>query len=395
MKFHELGLVLPDFVELPSGLLVPVEVQGQVAPPALPRGLKRPRPAPSVVVSRLPPAPIDNIRAWIDEPQLNLEPTSFQRLLEYLRVLPFETACHAVSWLLRRLHPIQVDVQAQLELVDLVYAQLPDVPARVREAAIGERGHLPFAEPLLLALMRLLVARSPDAVPNGLENDMEVVFERALLGLPSALDNWSLQGHGASDLPSWLGFFMQKGNFIRQRASLNELVRPHLLFELMGGPLDERAAKERCEVNAALKERYGFTHEEQFRLGMGLAAILHLFDDEPGNACRVAPGEFPRLLESVKLEDRHDAALDLISGDREHFQGEFDRLDQDGSLLRSMRLPFQQRPFIRFRDGSLVLLSPSLLHEWLTDGFHYRALDAVAGIPPAKSRSARPPNASR
>jgi hypothetical protein len=176
---------------------------------------------------------------------------------------------------------------------------------------------------------------------------------------------------------------MRRSSYLRDRATLNGLVRQHELFRLMGEPLSGRAEVERCDVEAAMNTMFGLTVEEQIRLGFALAARLHIWDDsgEEVNLMRFPPGAFAQLVSSLKLSDRLVEATRLVSRNREEFRQEFDRLDPDHSLLTSTYVPFQQTPFLRCSDGSMVLSSPRFLSDWLEDGFHYRALDAVAGSP--------------
>src|SRR5207248_2977295 len=50
--------------------------------------------------------------------------------------------------------------------------------------------------------------------------------------------------------------------------------------------------------------------------------------------------------------------------------------DRPESIVWEIR-PFMQRPFLRLENGGLLLLSPRAIASWLTDGFHYRLLDAA------------------
>jgi hypothetical protein len=389
VKKHELGILLPDYVELPSGLLAPTDVAAQGVPMELPPGISASGPSTPTFVQRAKPAPIDALGSWIDEPQLGLSPTSFEELELMVQALPFEQGAWALSWILRRLHPIRRDAEAQMCLADEIYGQIPGVPARVRQAVAQEPGRLPFAEPLLIPLLRMLIESS-----DGSDASMAQVgrvLERCVLGIASALNSRSQHGEDATDLPAWLGFFMRKSHYIRGMATVNELVRPHELLRLMGEPLGDRAEAVRCDIESAMVKRYGLGAGEQFRLGMALAAQLNLWDEDSANAqtMRFSRHAFDELVRSIGLAEKHMYALDLIAGSRQYFADEFRRLDADRSLLMSLHLPFQQRPFLQLSDGSLILLSPRFLHDWLTDGFHYRSLDAVAGIPPNRSLSAR------
>lgn len=329
--------------------------------------------------------------SWIDEVQLDLAVTTLPDLIEAIRLLPFERTFRAVALLLRELTVVATDAHAQLALVDRVYAQLPYVRQRMREIVTREPSHLPLAEPTLVPLLRLVIEHAEGGDSDMPEDEQEMIFEQVILAAPSAVSNNSENDLSAGDKSNWLGFFMRRSNYFRDGATLNGLVRQHELFRLMGEPLDERAEAERCDVELAMRETFGLTVEEQLRLGFALAAHLHVWDDTGENASliRFPAGAFAQFVDSLHLSDRLDDVVRLVSRTRNEFRRDFERLDPDQSLLSSISTPFQQTPFLRFPDGSMVLSSPRFLSDWLEDGFHYRALDAVAGQPRDRRKSGR------
>lgn len=391
VKLHELGLIIPDFAELPSGMLVPVDVRAQSAPPSLPPGIDRAPRARPVFIQRQPAVPIDYIHSWIDETQLGFSMTQLPDLIEAIKLLPFEKTFRALAWLLRKLTIIARDTGAQLILAERVYAQLPRVRQRMREAVAQHPSHLPFAEPVLIPLLRLFIEHADTGDADFSEAETEVLLERIILAAPSAIGDRSEEVVSVGDTSGWLAFFMRKSNYLRDRATLNGLVRQHELFRLMAGPLDERAEAERCDVKGAMNAAYGLTVDEQLRLGFALAAHLRVWDDSDGevNLMRFSPKAFAQFVNSLNLSDRLDEVIRLVSRTRDEFRREFERLDPDHSLLTSTYVPFQQTPFLRCPDGSMVLSSPRFLSDWLEDGFHYRALDAIAGHPRDKCKSGK------
>ena len=261
----------------------------------------------------------------------------------------------------------------------------------MREIIARQPSHLPFAEPVLIPLLRLLVEHADGGDGDMSERELEMVFEQVVLAAPSAVSDGPEGDLLAEDKSSWLAFFMRRSNYFRDRATLNGLVRQHELFRLMDGPLDERAEAECCDVDVAMREMFGLTVEEQLRLGFALAARLHLWDDagEKTSLIRFSQEAFSQFVDSLNLADHLDDVVRLVSRSRDEFRQEFERLDPDHSQLSSVNTPFQQTPFLRSPDGSMVLSSPRFLSDWLEDGFHYRALDAVAGQPRDRRKSGR------
>ncbi len=75
--------------------------------------------------------------------------------------------------------------------------------------------------------------------------------------------------------------------------------------------------------------------------------------------------------------ERREEALKLLSASQGELRQEFaDRGDEPAQLAWDT-LPFLRHPFVRLGDDSLLLTSKRAMLSWLTEGFHYRLLDAA------------------
>jgi hypothetical protein len=80
----------------------------------------------------------------IDEPQLGFAATPLPDLIKAVRFLPFERTFQAIAWLLRQLTVIARDPQAQLDLADRVYAQLPIARQRMQAIVARDPSRFPL-----------------------------------------------------------------------------------------------------------------------------------------------------------------------------------------------------------------------------------------------------------
>jgi hypothetical protein len=134
-----------------------------------------------------------------------------------------------------------------------------------------------------------------------------------------------------------------------------------------------------CPIDQWMVEDYGLTIEEQFALGFALGAMTHALDEDEatGTQIYITPENLDDLFAKLRWEDRKHQVLSAIATTRESYVSEF---AENGNSLEHLAwdvLPFMRHPFFMLGDGGVVLLSPRALFSWLTDGFHYRLLDAA------------------
>ena len=160
---------------------------------------------------------------------------------------------------------------------------------------------------------------------------------------------------------------------------MGALARAQELFRVTAHKSNIAASANACPIEEWMAEDYGLTIDEQFTLGFALGAMAHAFheDEGVGTQIYIAPENLHDLFVKLGWEDRETEALATIAAPRETYQYEF---AENGSSLEHLAwdvLPFMRHPFLRLAEGGLLLLSPRALFSWLTDGFHYRRLDAA------------------
>jgi hypothetical protein len=69
---------------------------------------------------------------------------------------------------------------------------------------------------------------------------------------------------------------------------------------------------------------------------------------------------------------RKDAVLEAITAPREWYVERFAAAEPTAMDVAWRRAPFEQRPFLRWGAGHLLLLSPRALLSWLGEGFSHR-----------------------
>jgi hypothetical protein len=77
--------------------------------------------------------------------------------------------------------------------------------------------------------------------------------------------------------------------------------------------------------------------------------------------------------------ERSDRLAHAISATREEFRYAFSTSGQTDAHIAWDHTPFEQQPFLRGEDGSLMLLSPRALQAWMTRGIYFRMMEAARG----------------
>jgi hypothetical protein len=182
------------------------------------------------------------------------------------------------------------------------------------------------------------------------------------------------------DMRAWLPYFIQNGAYNSRPMPLGEFARAQELFVRIARTPEIRASSNWCELDDWMVSDYGLSIEDQFTLGFALMAMTHAFetDETAGRHFFISAANFEDLITKLGWTGpRIQAALSVISADRETFSREFKEKGTSAHHVAWDVLPFMRHPFLRFDDGSLVLLSARALLSWLGEGFHYRLLDSA------------------
>jgi hypothetical protein len=225
-------------------------------------------------------------------------------------------------------------------------------------------------------LLRIAIEGAP---AGAIDNDDDVAaFSRpARRALLAALTVVSESVHelpgGDEDRQKWLAVLIQNGGYNAKTPPMHAFSRGVRLQELsqdeaIGAPQD------RCDIVRWLEEDYGLTAAEQFALGFALAAAVQAFDDEVSSEeiSLLGGQRVTDLLAQLGMAEREAAALELISAPRDWYKDRFAAAESSLMDVAWRRAPFEQRPFLRWGDGHLLLLSPRAILSWLGEGFQHR-----------------------
>jgi hypothetical protein len=216
-----------------------------------------------------------------------------------------------------------------------------------------------------------------------------VAIARSLLGCTA------IAGAGLKELPEerktldqLLAVFMQNGAYNSKSMLMGEMTRVVEMFGRIAQHPDLlRSTDKICALSEWMLADYGFSVEEQLRIGFAVGAMSQGLADgeEAGQVAYLTPEQVTDLLVKMGMEDRRGRFFDLVSADRSTLRQEFAK---DGGGIQQVaweRRLLMRRPFLRCANGGLMLLSPRAMQAWMGDGFYYRLLDA------ARRRSADDP----
>jgi hypothetical protein len=366
----------------PTGLIIPVPLSDT---PANYREIQRVANSQGLLLSHTARVPtmLGQIYVVADEAALGLRVSSIDEVRAHLRDLPFPVAVELVANTAAKLWPIRSEATQQRKLLEQLVCSPQHLAAYDRfltDVRDDLEEHLyVLGEQQLHVLQRLVLeeAHGEDAEWNAQHAG---ALEAAFLGVTSVV------GEGAANLQSgerqledWVGFLTQNGSFNAGGQPLYALVRAHRLFIEL--PRTPAAQQHHCarDFDSWTGERFNLSAEELFAAGF-LAQATSVMGQQPDDE-RV-PGVLPPMntyLSTTALAAKSEAVDAALSAPREFFVSGFNRSRNNPVRLAWESTPFQQRPFVRFDDGQLVLTSPRALYSWLTDGWYYRLLDIAMG----------------
>jgi hypothetical protein len=388
-------IALPAWYRSESGLMLPSSVQ-DLAPapvPATPRDL-RSAPQPVAVAEGGPPSGLDQVAVFFAESEAGLEQSRLRDLRRWVSGVPFESAMLSLARIAAKTFAIRGDETLQLRLAEDLFADAPIVERMRTFMAEKEGRGVLFAEQHIFILLRLTIERAREApLDEALDEDTIKLLRAALIGVTSATE-WIAAETGkqalAGTLDEAVAFFVQNGIYNRKPQPMGELTRAQELYERIARAKTPETSPNYCPLDAWMTDDYKFDNAEQMSFGFALAAMTTTWtqDWEAGSKSYVVAEHLQDLFIKLGWQGREAEACELLSADRRWYQEAF-AAGGDGpeSVAWEIR-PFMQRPFLRLENGGLVLLSPRALTSWLSEGFHFRLLDAAQRRNTTKKRKA-------
>jgi hypothetical protein len=321
---------------------------------------------------------MDQFLAYIDEDELGLPHSSLGDVLDLVASMPAEPAIGLLAKLVARVRQIGFRGDQQVSLARDFYGdiELTDhMAALVRE----EPSRRIFADQSLHLLMWLILLRGTNGPPTGdFSVDAHVRLRRALLGCTSVLGDATRRFEMSGTDEDLLAYFVQISAYYRRETPLHALTRAR---ELLRIALSEWGQKhhQSCPLNEWHDAAYGVNLDEQLRLGFGLSAMFHAYEEgkEAGSRVYLSRKNVDDYLLKAGLLDRREQALGLISATRTDFVAELEKVAGDIENVVWEDTVFKRFPFLRTADDGLIMLSPVFAQSWTAEGFHYRSLVAA------------------
>jgi hypothetical protein len=324
---------------------------------------------PAVIRQTPLPSELDQIGVFIAEPELGLAATTLTQLRKLAESLPFEAAMLEVGILIARVHPVMNKPAGQWQLAQQFYASRPDLLERYREVLHEEPQRLVFSPQPLTLLLRMLIDHAKQDPLRNLDSVEFGILQDAVLGAHSAIET-ALDQLGLPSRDHLLAYELQAATFFRRPQLLEEMARHQELLRLATADERFKGSHNRVPVEDWLAAS-GMSAAKQWAVGFGLSAITESFGDTVRP--RALAEHVDDLLNRFGL-GATSRELPVLAASRSEFQAEFASLGGGEETLAWEVRPFKSRPFLRFADGDLLLLSPSWLLSWLGEGFHYRAM---------------------
>ena len=371
-------LFLPGEVQRPSGLWTPVDLPPAQPPPEIPEGM--------LLVVGQPPSDLDAFAVAPCAEDLGIDPLTLDQVNELISGLPFEPAMMALAVFSAGAWFAGADSAKHLALAEEIFGTGRPIIKKLREFSAAGPKHLLINEQHLAVLMRLLITgASSDA--DGLRQLEDEKIDKLLGAVVAIADPINAGNDRATERGSpatWAPYTVRAGLYFDQSNLGSDHGRARALFVDLFGVVDPESHRW-CDLAAWMEEDIaGFADQMAFAYAMGSWAKA--LDGDISLGDRMVAVKREGLLENQLPAEVTERLVGAISADRAELVERFAEAGDSFDHLVWDRAPFEQRPFLRLRDGRMILMSPRFLHAWMGEGFYYRLLDSAA----ARSLSDRP-----
>jgi hypothetical protein len=334
------------------------------------------------VLNQLPDSEAQ-VHAFVDERAIGLPVSSLPTQINRVARTAFESAAFYISGMSLATAGARPAADQQRDLAKRLITD-PEIAEGIDRALASGQGTVVFAEQHLAALARLAVKHADQARDVDLDRDLRTL-ERALLGC-SALamgDAERLTGEHPDRLDA-VSLLVHSGAYYSREPLLGAIARSAWLYQQLAASADARGHPQWRDLEQWAVEVTGLSLHEQFAVGMAALGAARVLDDEGELRGRglLAADWAARMGEWLDVPA--DGVLDAISAEPVWYAQQLDeiearyQLDPAAAAAGWTTSPFESKPFVRLRDGRLLLWSPRSMTSWLTDGFYYRSLTHAA-----------------
>jgi hypothetical protein len=310
-------------------------------------------------------------------------------VLELVASLPFEASMSYLGPVAAGLHHARHETRLHLRLAEEVFGEGPMLDAIRRFVAAGP-DRLVFDERYLAALQRLLVEHAHSQSGHAITAHERAKLLTCLLAMGDVLPDWSPPepaAYGEYDVSAWTTYTVQRGAYYNAPYVLEAIVRTATMLVDIANEPDLGSDRALCPLEEwAAEDAGGTSLTDQLAQGIALAIGTLALDPTATLVDRLKQLD-PGYMKQTALSDREQDIFAAISATHDELRAMFAKAGRRPEHLAWDHAPFEQRPFLRRTNGSLILISPSALVSWLGRGLHFRMLDAAnARTHPTNSR---------
>lgn len=375
-------IVVRRMAQRPSGLWAPAPNTG--VPAESPAELvipPSPEPDNAILVVGEPPSDLDAYFVAPDPEALGVEAPSLEAIKEVVGTVPLEPAIFGMSAIAAGCWFAGRDQAAHLRLAEEVFAGRP-IMDQLRAFLREDPRHLIFNEQHLTVLTRLLLSYGADG-----HSDVDLTADQidALLIALIAVGGLTARHGDPEETPlpgepmGWVPWLVRSGLYFDRSNLGNEQARADALFVDLASEADS-AGTNWCDLEAWMLDDLAPV-ADQLGFGYAMAAFTKALEEDAPTDQRFIGVVTDGLLGDNLPREEVERLVDAISATRDQFIDAFEASGNTVDHLLWDRALFEQRPFLRLRDGRLVLLSPRFLHSWMGEGQYYRLLDSATSRP--------------
>ena len=363
-------IVLPGFIQEPSGLMVPISMPLEPAEPVPPGVL----PEPDLVVRQREPSWFDQTGAYATPENLGVPLLPAEHIVDIVRALPFQATMMMLCALQRVVGGAGDPAAIQGRLVDQLLGAGSEPSARAHAFLRTHGRSAVFFEQQLYVTQRLVFLHADLDSRAELTAQQAVQILAVLLSVPDSVIDAAVplpRSMARVQPQHLLEAFVAGGEFVHREWFGSSLIRAVGVFIDRACDADYRSDPQYCDLAAWFAAEYdGATLEQFIGVGMGLAAGSNLFDDEeplrPVLAEAMRPHVGPPL----------DAIANALVADPLGYRREIAATQGDPRHAARDIVPFHQHPFWRHSGGGAVPIGPRVVQGALSDrGLHFRFLD--------------------